>query len=222
VTAQLVKASDGYHLWSQRFDREMTDVFAIQDEISQAIVENLRVRLTADGPLVRRYTDNLAAYDLCLKGRHHLLKATQEEREAGRPYCEQAIALDSNYALAQVVLAESYVWNLYWGSTDPRDALPTAKGAALRALRLNDSIAEAHSALGVCLGFGEFDWLAAERECLRGVELNPSSAMARFHYGSSFLKRSRPMPALTSGRWARCSTRCSRANGRSRARAPQA
>src|SRR5512139_1677464 len=70
VTAQLVKASDGYHLWSQRFDREMTDVFAIQDEISQAIVENLRVRLTGDRPLVRRYTENLAAYDLCLKARY--------------------------------------------------------------------------------------------------------------------------------------------------------
>jgi len=69
VTAQLVKASDGYHLWSQRFDREMTDVFAIQDEISQAIVEKLRVRLAGDCPMVKRYTENLAAYDLCLKAR---------------------------------------------------------------------------------------------------------------------------------------------------------
>ena len=86
VTAQLVKASDGYHVWSQRFDREMTDVFAIQDEISQAIVEKLRLRLSAGRPLVKRYTENLAAYDLCLKARYHLLKMTQEGREAGRRY----------------------------------------------------------------------------------------------------------------------------------------
>ena len=72
VTAQLVKASDGYHLWSQRFDREMTDVFAIQDEISHAIVEKLRVRLSADRPLVKRYTENLEAYDLFLKARYRL------------------------------------------------------------------------------------------------------------------------------------------------------
>ena len=111
VTAQLVEVSDGYHLWSQRFDREMTDVFAIQDEISQAIVEKLQLRLVPDRPLVKRYTENLAAYDLCLKARHHLLKMTQEGREAGRQYCEQAIALDRNCAQAHVVLAESYLWN---------------------------------------------------------------------------------------------------------------
>ena len=182
VTAQLVKASDGYHLWSQRFDREMTDVFAIQDEISQAIVEKLRVRLAGDRPLVKRYTENLAAYDLCLKARYHLLKMTQEGREAGRRYCEQAIALDPNYALAYVVLAESYLWSAFWGSTDPREAFARAKSAALEALRLDDTIADAHSALGTVLGSGEFDWHGAEREFSRALELSPSSAAVRYDY----------------------------------------
>jgi serine/threonine-protein kinase len=182
VTAQLVKASDGYHLWSQRFDREMTDVFAIQDEISQAIVEKLRLRLSGDRPLVKRYTENLAAYDLCLKARYHLLKLTQEGREAGRRYCEQAIALDPNYALAHVVLSESYLWSAYWGSADPREAFPKAKSAALEALRLDDTIADAHSALGTVLGSGEFDWPGAEREFRRAQELNPSSAVVRYDY----------------------------------------
>jgi serine/threonine-protein kinase len=182
VTAQLVKASDGYHLWSQRFDREMTDVFAIQDEISQAIVEKLRVRLAGDRPLVKHYTENLAAYDLCLKARYHLLKMTPEGREVGRRYCEQAFALDPNYALAHVMLAESYFWCAFWGSMDPQKAFPRAKSAALEALRLDDTIADAHSALGTVLGSGEFDWHGAEREFRRALELSPSSAVVRYDY----------------------------------------
>jgi TolB-like protein/tRNA A-37 threonylcarbamoyl transferase component Bud32 len=182
VTTQLVKTSDGYHLWSQRFDREMTDVFAIQDEISQAIVEKLRLRLSADRPLVKRYTANPAAYDLCLKARYHLLKMTPEGREAGRRYCEQAIALDPNYALAYVMLAESYFWSAFWGSTDPREAFSRAKSAALEALRLDDTIADAHSALGTVLGSGEFDWPGAEREFQRALELSLSSTVVRYDY----------------------------------------
>ena len=186
VTAQLVKASDGYHLWSQRFDREMTDIFAIQDEISQAIVEKLRVRLSADRLLVKRHTENLTAYDLCLKARYHLFKLTQEGREAGRQYCEQAIALDPNYAMAYVVLAESHLWSAFWGSTNPREAFPRAKSAALEALRLDDTIADAHSALGTVLGSGEFDWHGAEREFRRALELNPSSEAVRYDYAWCF------------------------------------
>jgi TolB-like protein/Flp pilus assembly protein TadD len=182
VTAQLVKASDGYHLWSERFDREMTDVFAIQDEISQAIVEKLRLRLAGDRPLVKRYTENLAAYDLCLKARYHLLKMTEEGRDAGRRYCEQAIALDSSYALAYVVLAESHLWSAFWGFVDPREAYPRAKSAALEALRLDDAIADAHLTLGTVLGSGEFDWEGAGREFRRALELSPSSAVVRYDY----------------------------------------
>ena len=182
VTAQLVKASDGYHLWSQRFDREMTDVFAIQDEISQAIVEKLRLRLAGDRPLVKRYTENLAAYDLCLKARYHLRKMTQEGRETGRRYCEQAIALDPSYALAYVVLAESHLWSAFWGSTDPREAFAGAKSAALEALKLDDTIADAHSVLGTVLGSGELDWHGAESQFHRALELSPSSAVVRYDY----------------------------------------
>jgi non-specific serine/threonine protein kinase len=187
VTAQLVKASDGYHLWSQRYDREMTDVFAIQDEISQAIVEKLRVRLAGDRPLVKRYTENLAAYDLCLKARYHLFTMTQEGREAARRHCEQAIALDPKYALAYVVLVETYWWSAYWGFTDPREAVPRAKSVLLEALRFDDTIADIHSVLGAVLGTGEFDWPEAEREFSRALELNPSSAMSRYYYANWYL-----------------------------------
>jgi TolB-like protein/Flp pilus assembly protein TadD/predicted Ser/Thr protein kinase len=182
VTAQLVTAADGSHLWSERYDREMTDIFAIQDEISQAIAEKLRIRLSPGHPRVKRYTENLAAYDLCLKARYYILKMTQEGRETGRRYCEQAITLDPSYALAYVVLAESYLMNAFWGSTDPREAFSRAKSAALEALSLDDTIADAHSALGTVLGSGEFDWHAAEREFHRAQELNPSSVAVRYDY----------------------------------------
>jgi TolB-like protein/tetratricopeptide (TPR) repeat protein/tRNA A-37 threonylcarbamoyl transferase component Bud32 len=188
VTAQLVKASDGYHLWSQRFDREMTDIFAIQDEISQAIVEKMRVRLADDRPLVKRYTENLTAYDLCLKSRYHVLKMTQEGLDMGRQYCRQAIAVDPSYALAHAVLAATYWWSAYWGFMDPREAFPRAKSAALEALRLDDTIAEAHSVLGVVLGVAEFDWPGAEREFRRALELNPSSGDVRSDYALWFLR----------------------------------
>jgi len=203
VTAQLVKSSDGYHLWSQRFDREMTDVFAIQDEISQAIVERLRVRLVGDRPLVKRYTENLAAYDLCLKARYHILKMTQEGREAGRRYCGQAIALDPKCAPAYVVLGESHFWSAYWGSMDPRKAFSAAKSAALEALRLDDTIAEAHCDLAIYLGMGEYDWPGAEREFRRALELNPSSAYVRAGHAQWFLRiQGRVEQALAEARMA--------------------
>ncbi len=188
VVTQLVKACDGYHLWSQRFDRNMTDVFEIQDEISQAIVEKLRVQLTGDRQVVKRPTENLDAYDLCLKAHHNALKGTPEGLEAGRRYCEQAIALDPNYATAHVVLAESLWASAYWGFACPREAYASAKSAALEALRVDDRIAEAHSALGVALAIGDFDWKGAEREFRHALELNPSSAMIRFCYAQWYLR----------------------------------
>jgi eukaryotic-like serine/threonine-protein kinase len=188
VTAQLVKASDGYHLWSQRFDREMTDVFAIQDEISQVIVEKLKVRLAGGRPLVKRYMGSLAAYDLCLKARYHLMKQTQEGYETARRYCGQAIALDQNYALAYVVLGEIEWWRAYWGFLAPQEAFPSAKSAFLEALRLDETIAEAHSGLATVLGACAYDWPGAEREFRRALELNPSSADVRAGYALWYLR----------------------------------
>jgi serine/threonine protein kinase/Flp pilus assembly protein TadD len=192
VTAQLIDATDESHLWSQRYDREMTDVFEIQDEICQAIVDKLRIRLSLDTKMVRRHTENLAAYDLCLKARYHFSKMTQEGRDAGNHYYEQAIALDPNYALAHVVLAESYFWSAYFGSTDPKDSFPKAKSAALEALALDDRMPDAHSVLGTVLGAGEFDWSEAEREFQRAQELKSfSEASVRYDiawtYGMYFL-----------------------------------
>jgi len=186
VTAQLVKASDGYHLWSQRFDREMTDVFAIQDEISQAIVEKLRVRLAADRPLVKRHTENVEAYNLYLKARYQLSRLTAEGFARSKEYYEQAIALDPNYALAWHGLAEFYHLLGSFGFMPPKAANAQAEQATRKALQLDDLLAEAHAMTGVVRA-SEFDWTGAELEFNRALELDPKSEDVLRSYDPCYL-----------------------------------
>jgi serine/threonine protein kinase/Tfp pilus assembly protein PilF len=182
ITAQLISIADGYHLWSERYDREMTDIFAIQDEISQAIADKLRVRLAGGQTLVKNYTENLEAYNLCLKSQYHLWKLTQEGHEKAIRYCEEAIALDPKYAFAYARMADCYYSSAYQGYINPKEALPKVKAAATEALRLDDSLAEAHCSLGYFLGTSDFDWKGAERELRYALELNPSLPYNRWAY----------------------------------------
>jgi serine/threonine protein kinase/Flp pilus assembly protein TadD len=193
VTAQLVKASDGYHLWSQRFEREMTDVFAIQDEISQAIVEKLRVRLAGDRPLVKQHTENIEAYQLLLRGRYFMWHGTPESLAKGKEYLEQAIALDPDYALAYAAMAKYYFGIAFWGFKDPKEVLPGIKSAAMEAFNRDDTLADGHSALAIAKGVCDFDWMGAEREFRRALELNPASPSVHYEYGFYCL---RPMGRL--------------------------
>ncbi len=188
VTAQLIKVADQSHLWSQRYDREMTDVFAIQDDISQAIVDNLRVRLVSDRPLVKRYTENLEAYNLFLRGRHCVFRMTAEALAKGKEYLEQAIALDPDYALAYAGMAEYYWTSAFWGFRDPKQFLPKAKSAAMEAASRDDTLAEAHALSGILRGTVDFDWVGAEQEFRRALELNPASPIVRYWYGFFFLR----------------------------------
>jgi serine/threonine protein kinase/Flp pilus assembly protein TadD len=186
VTAQLVKASDGYHLWSQRFDREMTDVFAIQDEISQAIVEKLRLRLAADRPLVKRHTENVEAYNLYLKARYQLFRLTPEGLAKSKEYYEQAVALDPDYALAWQGLAGFSSLLATAGIVPPKAANAQADEAIRKALELDDQLAEAHAMMGA-LRACEFDWKGAEREFSRALELDPKSADVLIWYDFHYL-----------------------------------
>jgi non-specific serine/threonine protein kinase len=181
ITAQLISVADGYHLWSERYDREMSDIFAIQDEISQAITEKLRVRLTGAGPIVKRQTENLKAYDLCLKALYYLRRGSGEGLQKGRQYCEQAIALDPGYALAHTCLGSSYFTSSFYGSMNPNLALSRAKSEVLLALKLDDTLAVAHSIFGILQGFGDFDWTGAERETMRAMELDPASPEVHYY-----------------------------------------
>lgn len=174
VTAQLITAADGSHLWSERYDREMTDVFAIQDDICQAIVDKLRVQLTAGRRLVRRQTENVEAYNLCLKGRYYYQKFTQESMRKGKEYYEQAIAIDQNYAWAWCKLARLYYMMGYLGYMSFEAANAQANKAIAKALELNDQLAEAHAVFGM-LRAREFDWKEGERAFRRALELDPES-----------------------------------------------
>jgi TolB-like protein/Tfp pilus assembly protein PilF/predicted Ser/Thr protein kinase len=180
ITAQLVTVADGYHLWSERFDRDMEDVFAIQDEISLAIVDKLKVRLLgADkAKLVKRHTENLEAYNLYLRGRW--LWNTRTEDGIGRAieYFEKAIQAAPDYALAYAGAADAYNDLMNYSLSPPENAYPRAKEAALKALALDDELAEAHAALGAILCEQEWDWAGAERELRRAIELNPNYADA--------------------------------------------
>ena len=174
VTAQLITAVDGSHLWSERYDRQMTDVFAIQDEICQAIVDKLRLELTGDRQLVKRQTENVEAYNLCLKGRYYYLKLTPESMEKGREFFKQAIALDKNYAWAWCKLARFYFVMGYLGFMPVEATTMQASQAIDKALELDNRLAEAHAVVGM-LRARHFDWREAERSFRRALELDPHS-----------------------------------------------
>jgi len=180
VTAQLVKVSDGYHLWSERYDREMTDVFAIQDEIAKAIAGRLQV--TFDGgeaaSLVTPATENLDAYHLCLKGRYLLAQRGLGLKKALQCF-DQALALDPNYALAHAGLAEACTVLAQYGLAPAGTLRAKAHAAACRALDLAPQLAEAHAAAGTVSFVIDWDWVTAARELRQAIVLNPRYVIAR-------------------------------------------
>jgi serine/threonine protein kinase/Tfp pilus assembly protein PilF len=202
ITVQLVSTADGYHLWSERYDRDVTDIFAVQDEIAQAVVEKLRLRLAGDRPLVKRYTENVEAHNLCLKARYHLQRLTRESQEKGREYLEEAVVVDPNYALAYAGMSSYYWGSSFWGYLNPKEALPKAKSAALEAIRLDDALAEAHCSLGAALAACDFDWTNAEGEFRRALQLNPASPDAHFGYSIFLIAAGRLDEAAAEIGWA--------------------
>jgi serine/threonine-protein kinase len=197
ISVQLIDASDDNNLWSERYDREMTDVFEIQDEISQAIVEKLKVKLASPSspngpapgaPLVKRYTENLDAYNLYLKGRFELYKMTREGLDASKYLFQEAIRLDPNYALAHDGLAYCWYSEGFLGFVAPKEAMPRAKAAVRRAIELDETVAEAHATLGVILALYDWDWEGAQREMIRSIELNAASPSSRDVYAFYYLR----------------------------------
>ena len=184
VTAQLINVSDGYHLWSERYDRDMDDVFAVQDEIARAVVDKLRVKLLGeqDVPVIKRPTDNLEAYNLVLKGRYHALRVTGPALEKSLECFTQALAVDPAYAQAHAGIALVQTMRALLSFAAPQQVMPIAKEAALKALVIDETVAVAHFALALVLHWYEWDWLGAEREYRRALDLNPGDSLARCHY----------------------------------------
>jgi len=184
ITAQLINVVDGYHLWSEKFDRNLEDVFAIQDEISGAIVEHLKVKLLKGerDAVFRRYTENMEAYTLYLKGIYFLRMYTVDGFKKAIEFFQAALQKDPDYALAYAGLAEVFYPAAFWGNVPPREAYPKTKEYAEKALEKDDSVGEAHAALGLVYTFYEWNWQEAERTLKRALELNPNSSIAHMSY----------------------------------------
>jgi len=188
VTAQLIKAEDGTHLWSQRFDREMTDVFGVQDEIAAAIAEALQVKLLMAPAELRQYTPNLPAYEAYLKARHHLAKVTPEALARGKECYEQAIALDAGFALAHIGFAEYYLLLTFSTSLLPaHDAMPLVRACARKALELDPSLPEAQAMLGVVAAVYDYDWKEAARLFRLAMAHESVSPHVHEYYGYLYL-----------------------------------
>jgi TolB-like protein/predicted Zn-dependent protease len=176
VTAQLIKAEDGFHLWAKDYDRQLKDIFAVQDDVSNAIVAALKVNLSfsRQHSMVTTAPKNTEAYDLYLRGNFFLHKSDEESLNRALDYFKKSIEKDRSYALSYAGIANAYVY-LADAYLPPNDAYPKAKSSALKALELDSTIAEARAALAYILGAYERDRLSSQREFRRAMEFNPNS-----------------------------------------------
>jgi serine/threonine-protein kinase len=191
ISARLVNARDGYQLWSDEYDRDLRDVFAVQDEIARAIVTSLRLRLKLtsgpDSMLVTSATADVDAHDAYLKGRFFWNQRTFQSLGTALTFFEKAVARDSTYAQAYAGLADTYVVIPAFGPAVPKEAFSRAKQAAERALALDSTLAEAHNSLAYVRLVGDYDWPGAEREFRRAIELDPNYATAHSWYSDELL-----------------------------------
>ncbi|HEX8491360.1 MAG TPA: tetratricopeptide repeat protein [Pyrinomonadaceae bacterium] len=186
VKTELVDVASDSQLWGEQYRHRMTDIFALQEEISQEISEKLRLKLSGEEKrrLVKRYTENTEAYRLYLKGRYYTNKRTGEWIKKGIEHFQEAADLDPNYALAYAGLADAYAFLASsTGGLPPRETYPKAKAAAMRALEISEGLAEAHTSLGFCHLMYDWDFEKAEREFKRAIKLNPAYANAHDGYG---------------------------------------
>jgi serine/threonine-protein kinase len=199
ITAQLISVDEGYHLWSEKYDRELEDVFAIQDEITEKIVDQLKVKLVGEEsvPRVKPATQNVEAYTLYLKGRFYWNKRTEEGIRKGIEYFQQAIELDPDYAVAYAGMADCYSVLGLTGAEPPNECFSKAREAATKAMEIDDTLAEAHASLALVRTFYEWDWSGAEREFQRAIELNPKYPTAHQWYAEYLAAMGRSDEALT-------------------------
>jgi TolB-like protein/DNA-binding winged helix-turn-helix (wHTH) protein len=199
ITAQLIQVSDQTHLWAASYERELAGIFAIQSEVSRQIARSLEVELL---PAERARpsgagTINPEAYEAYLKGRYFWNKRTEEGIKKSLDYFQQAVARDPDYALAYSGLADAYLVGIFVGYLPSQDNHPKGLAAALRAVELDDTLAEAHASLA---NFEIGNWLVEEKELKRAIELNPNYAPARIWYAMHLSARGRHEEALAEGK----------------------
>jgi serine/threonine-protein kinase len=204
ITPKIISATDGTQVWSAQYDRQMEDVFAVQDEIAREIVKALKITLLGEkeAPLVKSYTGNTEAYQAYLRGRFDWNKRTEQGMRESIEYFEQAIELDPSFAPAYVGLADGYITLVEWRFLPEKDGFPKAKEAAMKALEIDDSLGEAHASLASVKYGYDWDWEGAEKEFKRAIELSPNYATAHQWYGEFLTLMGRFDEGLKEIQWA--------------------
>lgn len=204
ISAELVDSRDNHHIWGAQYNRQVSEVITMQDDITRIITERLRLKLSGEDQkrLSKHYTENTQAYQLYLKGRYFWNKRTEQDIKKAIEYFQQAIDMDPNYALAYAGLADAYV-SLGSSGFDamlPQDAIPKARAAATKALEIDDALAEAHASLAYVKFIYDWDWPTAEREFNRALELNPNYPTAHQFRSLYFMAMGRQEEAIAESR----------------------
>jgi tetratricopeptide (TPR) repeat protein len=205
ITAQLIQVSDQTHLWAESYERELADVFSIQSEVSKSVARSLALELlpAEQEHLASPRPVNPAAHEAYLKGRYFWNKRTRFGLEEGHRHFERAVELDPRYALAYVGIADSYTMLSTYNIIPPREANPKAKTAALRALEIDNTLAEAHASLAFINHFYDWNWAAAREGFLRALELNPRYGEAHRWYANHLSSFGRHEEAIAEARRSR-------------------
>jgi len=187
VTAELINAADGFHIWSQRYDRQLEDVFAVQDEMAAAIAAALRVKLSVEPAAARRRTAAIPAYEAYLRGWHYVFNTTPESFSRAKQHLEQAIALDPGFALPYSALATAYFARAYFGLMPAHEAMPLVRRAAQKALDIDSSLPETQALLGFVAALYDYDWKLAEHYYQLAMGHEPVPLVVRFTYALNYL-----------------------------------
>ena len=204
VQTELIDVANDAQLWGGQFNRKLEDIFEVQEELARQICEKLRLRLTPEDEkrLAKRPTLNREAYQFLLKAHYYLTKSTSESLQRGVAYLKQAIEADPGYAEAYAYLSSAYSGFGLLGFLVPAETFSRAKAAALKALEIDDSLAEAHSALGLVRLYYEWDWSGAEAALRRALELNPNYAWGHAFWSEWLLIMGRYEEAVAEARLA--------------------
>ena len=204
IRTELVDVKSGGQLWGQQYNRELVDIFSVQEEIAREISEGLRLKLRAEEKrlLTKRYTENTEAYHAYLKGRYFWNKRTEGELKKGIEYFQQAIDIDQRYALAYAGLADCYAVLGNFSFLSPEAAYPKAKAAAVKALEIDDTLPEAHTSLAWVKTQYDWDWAGAERKFKQAIALNPDYTPAHYWYALFLSAMGRHDEAIAQARYA--------------------